>query len=128
MKLITFVKNKSRKNQKVYPNIATSVMTSVMIPVVPRSIREEYVRPDTIRIYVPPEEDYESDVEKELASKRKAIKDKYKKKTIKKVVSKVKNETGQVTYKIIWSGSRHNEVEVCLFISFLSICLTLFLL
>ncbi|KAG2195309.1 hypothetical protein INT47_000462 [Mucor saturninus] len=112
MKLITYVKNKSRKNQKVYPNIATSIMKSVLLPVVPRSIREEYVRPDTIRIFVPPEEDYESDVEQKLESERKAVKDKYKKKTIKKVVGKIKNETGQVTYKIIWSGHRHNDVEL----------------
>lgn len=79
----------------------------------PRSIREEYVRPDTIRIYVPPELDYESDVEQKLESQRRIIKDKYKKKTIKKVLDKIKNETGQVTYKIVWSGGKNNEFEVC---------------
>lgn len=87
-------------------------MKSISIPVVPRSIREEYVRPDTIRIYVPPELNYESDEERKLEIQRRNIKEKYKNKTIKKVVDKVRTETGQVSYKIVWSGSRHNEIDV----------------
>lgn len=87
-------------------------MKSVYIPVVPQSIREEYIRPDTIRIYVPPELNYESDEEKKLEIQRRNIKDKYKNKSIKKVVDKFKNETGQVSYKIIWRGGHNNEAEV----------------
>jgi hypothetical protein len=79
---------------------------------VPRSVREQYVRPDTLRMYVPPEANEESDEEIEREENRRRLKDQYKYKTIKKVVGKVKSETGQVTYQIIWDSGRHGEMEV----------------
>lgn len=82
---------------------------------VPPSIRESYVRPDTFHLFVPPAEDYESDEENKRETKRRKIKDKYKKKTIKRVADKIKSETGQVTYKVIWEGSCPGEFEVRLF-------------
>lgn len=95
----------------MYPNIADSILTSVCLPVVSPSLRKTFTRPDTLRLFVPPEEDYESDEEAVREKERKKIKDKYKRKSIKKVSGKIKNDTGQVEYKITWHGTEEPEVN-----------------
>ncbi|KAG2236527.1 hypothetical protein INT48_000827 [Thamnidium elegans] len=104
--------NKEKRTQKVYPNIADSILTSVCLPVVPHSVRKTFTRPDTLRLFVPPEQDYESDEEVVREKEREKIKDKYRKKSIKKVAEKIKNETGQVMYKIVWLNSRSGDFEI----------------
>lgn len=101
--------NKPKK--QVYPYTADQVLESVTIPVVPHTTRNEYVRPDTIHLYVSAADESDSDEEERLEQERKFIRDKYKHKTIKKVVDKTRSETGQVTYKIIWTGKK-GEPEV----------------
>lgn len=80
------------------------------IPVVPLDIRKEYARPDTLRMYVPPTEEYESDEEERLEGERNQLKNKYQHKSIKKVVEKIKSETGQVSYKVIFIDKRNEPV------------------
>lgn len=94
----------------IYPDIADTVMHNIKIPIVGRNMREKYARPDTIRMYITPQENEESDEEFKREEERKQLKRKYMHKRIDRVTKKVKNATGQVKYTVIWANSPEEEV------------------
>lgn len=86
----------------VYPDIADTVLGSIRIPALPQEKREEYARPDTIKTYIPPELNEESDEEERRELERQKLIRKYRHKKIDRVTKKFKNATGQVKYNILW--------------------------
>ncbi|RCI06234.1 hypothetical protein CU098_013476 [Rhizopus stolonifer] len=95
----------------VYPNIADNVMQKILLPVLPEEMRDQYARPDTIRMYIPPELDEESDEDKKREHQRTLIKQKYRHKRIERVVKKFKNATGQVKYTVLWENNPVEEAR-----------------
>lgn len=102
------------KSTQVYPDVADSVLRSIYIPVISQRIRDQYVRPDSIHMYIPPELNYESDEESKREAAREKSKEKYKDLRIEKVTRKLKNATGQVKYAVVWKNNPIEEVKKCL--------------
>jgi hypothetical protein len=98
------------ESRNIYPDIADTVLKKVDIPLIARELREEYARPDTIRMYITPQENEESDEEFKREMERRKLKQKYVHKRIDRVTKKVKNATGQVKYSIVWTNSPIEEV------------------
>jgi hypothetical protein len=99
------------KSTQVYPDVADSVLKAIYIPVIPQRIRDQYVRPDSIHMYIPPELNYESDEENKREEAREKVKEKYKDIRIEKVTRKLKNATGQVKYAVVWKNNPIEEVK-----------------
>lgn len=93
-----------------YPDIADTVLGQINIPVVPREELEQFARPDTIKTYIPPEVNEESDEEDIRESERRELVNKYKDKRIDRITKKFKNATGQVKYNVVWTKSSAEEV------------------
>ncbi|KAG0737875.1 hypothetical protein G6F23_010077 [Rhizopus arrhizus] len=102
-----------KKRQKnAHPRIADAIITSVSIPVLPAEVRNTFVRPDTIRLYVPDEQKEESDEERSEEIKANKMRTKYHKKRIKKVTKKVRNSIGKIRFTIIWGNGNDEEETV----------------
>ncbi|KAL0135860.1 hypothetical protein V8B55DRAFT_1550965, partial [Mucor lusitanicus] len=93
------------KSSQVYPDVADSVLKSIYIPVISQRVRDQYVRPDSIHMYIPPELNYDSDEDSKLEAARENLKAKYKDMRIEKVTRRFKNATGQVKYAVIWKNN-----------------------
>lgn len=99
------------KPSNVYPDVADSVLKSIYIPVISQRVRDQYVRPDSIHMYIPPELNYDSDEDSKLEAAREKLKSKYKDMRIEKVARRFKNATGQVKYAVIWVNNPIEEVR-----------------
>ncbi|KAK4509140.1 uncharacterized protein ATC70_007490 [Mucor velutinosus] len=98
------------KSSQTYPDIADSVLKSIYIPVISQRVRDQYVRPDSIHMYIPPELNYDSDEDSKLEAAREKLKSKYKDMRIEKVTRRFKNATGQVKYAVIWMNNPIEEM------------------
>ncbi|GAN08533.1 hypothetical protein MAM1_0209d08047 [Mucor ambiguus] len=98
------------KSTHVYPDVADSVLKSIYIPVISQRVRDQYVRPDSIHMYIPPELNYDSDEDSKLEAAREKLKSKYKDMRIEKVTRRFKNATGQVKYAVIWVNNPIEEM------------------
>jgi hypothetical protein len=99
------------ESRNIYPDIADTVLEKIEIPIIDREFRDEYVRPDTIRMYVTPQQNEESDEEFKRESERTRLKQKYEHRRIDRVTRKSKNSMGQVKYTVVWTDSNTEEVN-----------------
>ncbi|CAO3672191.1 unnamed protein product [Rhizopus stolonifer] len=81
----------------------------VAIPILPHEIRNTFIRPDSIRLYVPKQLDADSDEEKEDELELEKAKLKYKNKRLQKVVKKARNSIGKIRFTVIWEDDDEEE-------------------